>query len=126
MTTDTYIQENKTETFKKGDKVVMHTCHEATFYKDKIWTCQTDSFLDRGKQEVVFIEDFSGYFSAQYLKKIKKTAHQIWQEAKDLGLNDEDFKVYLKKEGVIVPKESIDRQHEIAENIQKRLKKTES
>jgi hypothetical protein len=70
MTTDKYINENKTETFKKGDSVVMHTCHEASFekYKDKVWTCQTDSFLDRGKQEVVFLEDFSGYFLAQFLK----------------------------------------------------------
>ncbi len=50
MTTDIYIQDNRTETFKKGDKVKMHTCHEATFYKDKVWTCQTDSFLDKGKQ----------------------------------------------------------------------------
>ena len=46
MTTDAYIQENQTQLFKKGDKVVMHTCHESTLpvYKDKIWTCQTDSF----------------------------------------------------------------------------------
>lgn len=70
MTTDNYIQENKTESFKKGDKVVMHTCGEASFYKGKIWICQTDSFLDRGKQEVVFLEYFSGYFSAQYLTKV--------------------------------------------------------
>lgn len=70
MTTDAYIQENKTETFKKGDKVVMHTCLEAGFdvYKDKIWTCLTDSFLDRGKEEVVFLTGFSGYFSAKFLK----------------------------------------------------------
>jgi hypothetical protein len=70
MTTDKYIQENKTETFKKGDKLVIHTCGEASFYKGKIWTCQTDSFLDRGKQEVVFLKDFSGYFSTQYLTKV--------------------------------------------------------
>ena len=70
MTTDTYINENKTETFKKGDKVVMHTCGEASFYKGKIWICQTDSFLDRGKQEVVFLENFSGYFSAKYLQPV--------------------------------------------------------
>lgn len=67
MTTDKYILENKTQTFKKGDKVVMHTCGEAIYYKGKIWTCLTDSFLDKGKQEVVFLEDFSGYFSANFL-----------------------------------------------------------
>ena len=71
MTTDTYIQENQTQLFKKGDKVVMHTCHESTLtiYKDKIWTCLTDSFLARDKSEVVFLMGFSGYFSAQFLKK---------------------------------------------------------
>lgn len=125
MTTQAYIDENKTELFKKGDKVVMHTCHESTLpiYKDKVWTCLTDSFLARDKSEVVFLENFSGYFSAEFLKKLKKSAHQVWQEAKDLNLNDQDFKAYLKKEGVIASKESIDRQHEIAENILKKFKK---
>lgn len=72
MTTDTFIQENQTQLFKKGDKVVMHTCHESTFnkYKDKIWTCLTDSFLAKDKSEVVFLEGFSGYFLAKFLKKI--------------------------------------------------------
>lgn len=71
MTTQIYINENKTETFKKGDTVVMHDCFEAYHfeYKDKVWTCQTDSFLDRGKQEVVFLDDFSGYFSAKFLRR---------------------------------------------------------
>ena len=70
MTTDNYINENKTETFKKGDKVIMHSCHESTFeeYKDKVWDCQSDSFFDKGKQEVVFLEGFSGYFLAKFLK----------------------------------------------------------
>jgi hypothetical protein len=52
---------------------------------------------------------------------MKKSAHQIWKEAKEQNLNNEEFKAYLKKEGVIVSKESIDRQHEIAENILKRI-----
>lgn len=39
---------------------------------------------------------------------MKKSAHQIWQEAKDQNLNDEQFKAYLKKEAVIVTKESMD------------------
>ena len=70
MTTDIYIQENKTKTFKKGDKVVMHTCLEASIpkYNSRVWTCLTDSYLDRGKQEVVFLECFSGCFSVQFLK----------------------------------------------------------
>jgi hypothetical protein len=48
----------------------MHSCGEANFYKGKIWKCQTDSYLDRGKQEVVFIEGFSGCFSAKYLQRV--------------------------------------------------------
>lgn len=71
MITDKFISENKTETFKKGDKVVMHTCHEATFYKGKIWTCKTDSYktgsVDYGFQELVFLEGFSGSFAANFL-----------------------------------------------------------
>ena len=74
MTTDTYINDNKTATFKKGDRVEMHGCYEASFdeNKGKIWTCQTDSYLDRGKQDVVFLEGFSGCFSAKYLKNESK------------------------------------------------------
>jgi hypothetical protein len=35
MTNDNYIAENKTSTFKAGDKVVMHTCYEASLPKYK-------------------------------------------------------------------------------------------
>lgn len=70
MTGNDYISLNRTATFKAGAKVVMHTCFEARIpkYKDKIWTCKTDSFLSRSKEEVVFLEDFSGYFSVEFLK----------------------------------------------------------
>lgn len=71
MTTDTYIKENKTPTLQKGDKVKMYNCHEANYYgKDKIWTCETDSFLDKSGDEVVFIENYSGTFLVKYLKTI--------------------------------------------------------
>ena len=72
MTDDNFIKENKTETFKKGDKVVMHTCLEAKSpkYKDKLWICQTDSFLSRGREDVVFLEDFSGYFATEFLQRV--------------------------------------------------------
>ena len=74
MTTQKFIDENKTETFKKGDKVIMHTCHEATLpqYENKEWICQTDSYVRKSSyenQELVFLEGFSGCFAAQYLKK---------------------------------------------------------
>lgn len=75
MTDDNYISKNKTTTFSKGDKVVMYNCWEATFpqYKDKVWTCQTDSYLDRGKQDVVFLEGFSGCFSTKYLHNVSQS-----------------------------------------------------
>lgn len=71
MTTQQFINENRTETFKKGDEVIMENCYEATFqeYKNKIWICKTDSYLDRSKQEVIFLEDFSGCFMVKYLYK---------------------------------------------------------
>lgn len=70
MTTDNFISTNKTQTFEKGNKVIMHNCHESTFeeYKDKVWICQTDSFLSKSKEEVVFLEEFSGYFLVKFLK----------------------------------------------------------
>lgn len=72
MTDDNYIQENKSYTLKKGDKVIMHTCYESTLdkYKNKEWICETDSFFSRSKEEVVFLQDFSGYFSCEYLRRI--------------------------------------------------------
>lgn len=73
MTGNNYINQNRTETFQAGDKVVMHTCCEARLpkYKDKLWICKTDSFLSKGKEEVVFLEDFSGYFATEYLQRIQ-------------------------------------------------------
>jgi len=73
MTGNDYINQNRTKTFKAGDIVVMHTCYEARMpkYKDKLWTCRTDSFLSKGNEEVVFLEDFSGYFAAEFLKRVQ-------------------------------------------------------
>jgi len=73
MTTDEYIAQNKTETFKKGDTVVMHSCGEADFpqYKGQVWTCLTDSYSDRGGQDCVFLEGFCGSFISKYLQIVK-------------------------------------------------------
>lgn len=74
MTTDEFIHKNKTSTFKKGDKVVMHGCYEATFEenKNKNWTCLTDSYRNKGGQNVVFLEGFSGCFATEFLKIAEK------------------------------------------------------
>lgn len=72
MTDDNYIIQNRTETLKKSDRVVMHKCYEANLlkYKDKLWICQTDSFLSKGKEDVVFLEGFSGYFLVKFLLQV--------------------------------------------------------
>lgn len=67
MITDKYILEHKTSTLKKGDKVVMKNCIEAEYEKNKIYTCITDSFVDKSNTEVVFLDGFSGSFLTKYL-----------------------------------------------------------
>lgn len=59
--------------FKKGDKVVMHSCYESELeeYKGKIWTCIEDSYMDKGNWECVFLEGFSGAFFCKYLTLVK-------------------------------------------------------
>lgn len=68
MTTQSYIDENTSHTFKKGDSVIMYNCMEATSNKGKVWVCMTNSFKTRCGGDAVFLEGFSGYFSTQYLK----------------------------------------------------------
>lgn len=61
-------------TLKMGDKVVMHTCMEATNpkYLGKIWTCKTDAFRPKGHNYCsIFLEGFSGSFSAEFLQLVK-------------------------------------------------------
>lgn len=59
---------------KKGDQVVMHSCGEAEHYNGKVWTCERDEF-SRGKgmfkQNLVFLEGFSGTFLTEYLQRVK-------------------------------------------------------
>lgn len=61
--------------YKKGDKVKMINCGEANCekYKDKVWTCKTDSrYLSKieSADEVVWLEDFSGCFCCKYLTRV--------------------------------------------------------
>jgi hypothetical protein len=59
---------------KKGDKVVMHTCGEASHYDGKVWTCRCDEYeTGEGlyKQKLVFLEGFTGAFAAKYLQRVK-------------------------------------------------------
>ena len=85
MTGEKYINENKTPTFKKGDKVIMYNCGESSFYKGKVWICKTDSFRDKSGSDVVFLEGYSGYFCCRFLKKS--------------GMTEEEFDTYIN--GVI-------------------------
>ncbi len=67
--TEEYINQNKTDTFQKGNTVVMHICHESTLdqYIGKLWECLTDSYLDKGGKEYVHLKGFSGAFFCEYL-----------------------------------------------------------
>lgn len=59
--------------FKAGDKVEMFNCYEAGFEKNKnkVWICREDSFVSSSKDEVVFLNGYSGYFCCEYLRLIK-------------------------------------------------------
>lgn len=70
MITQDYIDNNNTSTLKKGDVVKMVNCLEASVHKEDKWICQTNSFKDKGGDNVVFLEDYSGYFLCEYLEKI--------------------------------------------------------
>lgn len=65
------------ELLKQGDKVVMHTCIESEKYNGRVWTCRTDEYT-RGegvyKQNLVFLEGFSGSFSTEFLQKVNIVA----------------------------------------------------
>jgi hypothetical protein len=54
-----------------GDKVVMHTCSEASLdkYRDKVWTVRSEPW-DLCGSEVVLLEGKSGGFATEYLRKV--------------------------------------------------------
>lgn len=57
---------------KKGNKVVMHTCMEASEHDGKIWTCRTDEQKLHPKHDftVVWLEGFSGSFHTEFLQRV--------------------------------------------------------
>jgi hypothetical protein len=67
------IESTKIQRFKAGDKVMMVGSHEATFPENesKVWTCLNDSFIDKGKDECVHLEGFSGAYFCKYLALVK-------------------------------------------------------
>ncbi|WP_211316703.1 NfeD family protein [Desmospora activa] len=63
----------KPQGFKKGDKVVMHTCAEAKLdkYHGKIWTCITDEQELPSGERVVGLEGESACFATEFLALVK-------------------------------------------------------
>lgn len=57
----------------------MINCVEAQVNENVQWTCQTTSFKDKGGDEVVFLEGFSGYFLCEYLDKIEVQWYNLIQ-----------------------------------------------
>ncbi|WP_245153946.1 hypothetical protein [Jeotgalibacillus proteolyticus] len=104
---------------KKGDKVVMHTCIEAKDPNNlgKIWTCRTDEQeVTWTGSNVVWLEGFSGAFSAQYLQKVDTNETETYKQMfldlhsklqstvinevynDDLDVNEHEFNVDQLKE----------------------------
>ncbi|WP_054029204.1 hypothetical protein [Bacillus sp. FJAT-28004] len=78
-------------TLKKGDKVVMHTCVEASNpnYLGKVWTCKTDAFRHKGHNYCsIFLEGFSGSFSADFLQFVNITINEAQTNAIERALQD--------------------------------------
>lgn len=52
----------------------MHTCYEASKekYRDKVWTVRSNPWMLCGT-EVVLLQDFSGGFSTEFLRKVDET-----------------------------------------------------
>jgi hypothetical protein len=55
----------------EGDKVVMHTCSEASLekYKDKVFICTSEPW-DLCGSEVIMIDGVRGGFATEYLRKV--------------------------------------------------------
>jgi len=72
--------------FKTGDTVVMHTCWESESDKfhGKILTCRSDSYIDKAKQEVVFLDGVVGCFLTAYLTPVFLNTESIKELASDL------------------------------------------
>lgn len=105
MTTQSFIEKKKTPALKKGDKVVMHTCLEAKRAKGKIWTCSTDSYMDKSNQEVVFLDGFSGCFVVKFLQSVRLETDEESEEART-DRNAEivaSFMDHCETEGLKIP-----------------------
>lgn len=80
MTTQDYINANKTKTIKQGDKVVMRNCAEAEIHEGRIWECRTDSYIAKGGDECVFLTGFSGCFLVKCLKHYNDISKETNEE----------------------------------------------
>jgi len=56
---------------KPEDKVVMVNCHEASIYKDKVWTVRSKPWNLCGTK-VVLLEGYVGGFDISCLNKIEE------------------------------------------------------
>ncbi len=89
-----------TQQLKTGDKVVMHTCDEAEHYEGRIWTCRSDQFKAANKEQVVFLEGFSGYFVADYLQKVDIQSVSVDQQKRAEAAEQERDKLLAIVEGI--------------------------
>ena len=57
----------------------MHTCMEAEFHEGIVWNVSYEEFTRKGygQHPVVFLEGFSGSFSAEYLRKVDPSEETV-------------------------------------------------
>ncbi|ENV52022.1 hypothetical protein L292_1590 [Acinetobacter junii CIP 107470 = MTCC 11364] len=67
------VDDPRVKRFIKGNQVIMFGSHEATFPENesRIWTCQTDSYIDKSGLECVHLDGFSGAYFCKYLTLVK-------------------------------------------------------
>ncbi|WP_088832617.1 hypothetical protein [Paenibacillus tyrfis] len=90
-----YRRSSEHSNLKKGDAVVMHTCMEARNpkYAGRVWTCKSDAFRPKGHDyDSIFLEGFSGSFSAEYLVKVSLPNMEALQ--KKIALLEESLSTY--------------------------------
>lgn len=57
---------------KKGDKVVMHTCKEASKYDGTVWVCDSDEFHNPvNGRNMVRLEGYHKPFKAKFLQQVE-------------------------------------------------------
>lgn len=87
-----------TNTLKKGDAVVMHTCIEAEGHNGQVWICRSDEFTACSGTSVIFLEGYSGYFATEFLQKVNIS--KLLKENKEQNFEIEELNRYIEQQKI--------------------------